>query len=132
MAESEDYRIPCNRCGDPVLLSAGEYEQTDGEAYCQDCLVSFTCPSCGERKNTIPENISSEGDTYCASCGLPGGPSTGQSIARAIFFAGIIGVPAFLLTYTGSIDGAIEFATQSQSVTNLASVWFFLGIYAFK
>lgn len=132
MAKSEDYRIPCNRCGNPVNLSAEEHKQTGGEAYCPDCLVPFTCPSCGERKTTIPENISSDGETYCASCGIPGTPTTMQNIARMVFVAGITGVPGFLLAYTGSIDGAIEFATQNQAVANLASLWFFLGIYAFK
>jgi len=132
MANSEDYRIPCTRCGDPVTLSAEEYEQTGDEAYCQDCLVPFTCPSCGERKSGTPENVNSDGETYCASCGVPGGPTTGQRIARGLLAVSLISIFTFSLGHTGSINGAIDFMSQNEAIVNSASLLFLLGIYAFK
>lgn len=68
MSHSQTYRVPCNRCGNPVGVSVNDYNQSGGEVYCEECLVPFICDECGMRKYTIPENVPRDSSLICGDC----------------------------------------------------------------
>ena len=68
MAGRNSVRAECGRCQATFLVSRQEYQRGEGEVYCEECLVPFQCDTCGERKYTVPENISPNSALTCRDC----------------------------------------------------------------
>lgn len=68
MSGREPVRAQCTRCGNSLVTTKQEYQREGGKVYCDECLVPFQCDTCGERKYTIPENISETSSLTCRDC----------------------------------------------------------------
>lgn len=68
MSGREPVRAQCTRCGNSLVTTKQEYQREGGQVYCDECLVPFQCEICGERKYTIPENISETSSLTCRDC----------------------------------------------------------------
>jgi Zn-dependent protease len=83
MSGREPVRAQCTRCGNSLITTKQEYQREGGQVYCDECLVPFQCDVCGERKYTIPENISETSSLTCRDCAQKGQQSKGGNSGRA-------------------------------------------------
>lgn len=68
MVGPNSVRAECARCRASILVSQQDYQRGKGELYCEECLVPFQCDTCGERKYTVPEDISPNSAPTCRDC----------------------------------------------------------------
>jgi curved DNA-binding protein CbpA/Zn-dependent protease len=76
-------RTSCSRCGAWMTIAQEEYKENQGDVYCSNCLVPFTCSICGETYSGIPENVPSSGDIVCRYCKRKSKKSRNQSAKEA-------------------------------------------------
>jgi len=79
MSSEEILKVPCSRCEKPHKVRESVYHKQGGNTYCQDCLVPFTCDSCGMRRQTIPENVSRNTSLTCRHCASSGSSTEEQN-----------------------------------------------------
>jgi len=68
MSEDKIFQVSCSRCGQLHETTKLEYQNNNGQTYCKECLVPFECGRCGERRYTIPENVSKGKTVICEYC----------------------------------------------------------------
>jgi len=104
MSSKEILKVPCSRCEKPHKVRESEYHKQGGNTYCQECLVPFTCDSCGVRRQTVPEKISPNASLTCRHC-TSSGSSTEQQDSWGFFnlwywAEGITGLISVIVTIT--------------------------------